>query len=246
MRSVIDSVVRTLLSPAERAAARLLLAERRISIRHRRGVRRIRRQSLSRPARLNLGSGSFHKVGFLNVDASPDGDVTLDLRRELPFESDCCELIFSEHCFEHFDYPEHIERLFRECFRILKPGGTLQFSVPDTEWPLNDYRDGPDAPYFRACGAQSWHPSHCTTRMEHINYHFRQEGEHRFAYDFETAEKILGSAGFIEVCRRPFDPALDSEHRRVGSLFVLARKRSGGDVSASAATPVGSNDGQRR
>ena len=28
----------------------------------------------------------------------PGGDLTLDLRRGLPFESNCCEEIFSEHC----------------------------------------------------------------------------------------------------------------------------------------------------
>jgi predicted SAM-dependent methyltransferase len=150
------------------------------------------------------------------------GDLTLDLRRGLPFEANCCELIFSEHCLEHFDYPEPVLTLLRDCLRVLKPGGTLQFSVPDTEWPLTDYRDGPDAPYFNACDQYGWHPKECTTRLEHINYHFRQGTEHRFAYDFETAEKVLSTAGFVDIHRREFDPLLDSEHRRVGSPFVSA------------------------
>jgi predicted SAM-dependent methyltransferase len=227
MKRFIAFVARSLLSPGERGALRALMDERAISAHHRRGLREIRRRPQSRPEKLNLGSGRFPKKGYLNVDLLPGGDLTLDLRRGLPFESSCCELIFSEHCFEHFDYPEPIGHVFRECLRVLKPHGILQFSVPDSEWPLNDYSNGPEAPYFRACIAQSWHPKGCTTRMEHINYHFRQAQEHRFAYDFETADKALGAAGFVEIRRRPFDPSVDSEHRRVGSLFVAARKPVG-------------------
>jgi predicted SAM-dependent methyltransferase len=213
-----------LLSPGEVAALRTFWDERAIASRHRAGLRKMRGQCLARPAKLNLGSGSRRKNGFLNVDMSLDGDVSLDLRLGLPFDSDCCEMIFSEHCFEHFDYPEPISFLFRECLRVLKPGGELQFSVPDTEWPLNDYQKGAEAPYFKACATHQWHPNTCTTRMEHINYHFRQGIEHRFAYDFETAEKILKTAGFIDVQQRDFNPSLHSKHREIGSLFVSARK----------------------
>src|SRR5262245_47624775 len=166
-------ICQSFMSPGEVEALRLLLAERAIASYHRSGLRQIRKESLTRPVKLNLGSGPHRKVGFLNVDLLPGGDITLDLRRGLPFESNCCELIFSEHCFEHFDYPEPILLLFRECLRVLRPGGELRFSVPDTEWPLTDYRDGAEAPYFKACNHHRWHPETCTTRLEHINYHFR-------------------------------------------------------------------------
>ena len=100
------------------------------------------------------------------MDIQPGAaDVTLDLRRGLPFESNCCELVVSEHCFEHFDYPEPIGHLFRECLRVLRPGGCLRFSVPDSEWPLNDYGDGLEAPYFKACAAQDWHPREWDRRV---------------------------------------------------------------------------------
>jgi len=207
------------------AALRHLYTEFRIARYHRAGLRQIWRKSLSRPIRINLGSSMHRKDGYLNIDAFPGGDVTLDIRRSLPFESNCCEEIFSEHCIEHIDYPDTVVDLFRECFRILKPGGRLRFSVPDTEWPLTDYGKGPDAGYFLACKENLWwHPSYCTTRLEHINYHFRQGEEHRFAWDEETARKVLESVGFQDVRRVSFDPSIDSKHREVGSLFIATQK----------------------
>jgi predicted SAM-dependent methyltransferase len=213
-----------LFSHHEIEAFQHLIAERRISRNHRRGMKAVRSKGLTRPRRMNLGCGEILKEGFLNVDMIPTGDVTVDLRRYLPFDTDCCDLIFSEHCFEHFDYPGQISGLLRECLRILRPGGELRLSIPDTEWPLSDYGNGMDAPYFRACKENHWHPAGYTTRIEHINYHFRQDGEHRFAYDFETAEKVLKDVGYLNISRRDFDPELDSDHRKVGSLFMSAFK----------------------
>jgi predicted SAM-dependent methyltransferase len=224
MNKRFNSLMRRLLSQGEFSAWLCLRSEFLISLYHREGLRHIRRGLWLRPAKINLGSGSCRKEGFLNVDMFPGGDLTLDLRRKLPFESGCCEIIFSEHCIEHIDYPETATDLFRECLRILKPGGTLRLSVPDTAWPLADYAKGSEAEYFRVCALHSWHPGYCTTRLEHINYHFRQGGAHLFAYDEETAGKILQGVGFQDVRRVSFDPNMDSRHREIGSLFMSARK----------------------
>jgi predicted SAM-dependent methyltransferase len=225
MRSLLTPIFKKLLTPGEKAALRTLLTEFKISSNHRAGLRKIRRKALFAPARINLGCGPVVKEGFLNVDLFPGGDLTLDLRRGLPFVSGSAELIFSEHFFEHIEYPEPIYSLFADIYRVLKPGGALRFSIPDAAWPLHDYRDGLSAPYFRACAENAWwHRDYCTTRMEHINFHFRQVGQHRFAYDEETARKVLGKAGFADVSRVGFETGLDSAHREVGSLFLLARK----------------------
>ncbi len=224
MKQILLSAARKIFSPPKRAVLRHIVTELQISYYHRQGLRRIRQKSLSKPSKINLGSGPACKHGYLNIDLFPGADLTLDLREGLPFESNCCEIIFSEHFFEHIDYPEPVRHLFKECLRVLQPDGILRFSVPDTEWPLHDYRDGSNAPYFLACNGNSWHPSYCTTRLEHINYHFRQDGQHRFAYDEETVRKLLEPLGFSEVTRASFDAQLDSERRRIGSLFISARK----------------------
>src|SRR4029077_4197608 len=88
-------------SSGEYSALRHLYMELRISHFHRVGLRRIRRMTLSRPPKINLGCATSRKDGYLNIDLFPGGDLTLDLRRKFPFESNCCEVIFSEHFFEH-------------------------------------------------------------------------------------------------------------------------------------------------
>jgi predicted SAM-dependent methyltransferase len=224
MKSALLSLGRKVLHPSQRVAVRQVYTEVMISYYHRRGLWQIRRKSLFNPEMLHLGSGPIRKAGFLNVDLFPGGDLTLDLRRGLPFASNCCRMIFSEHFLEHLGYPETIILLLVECLRVLRPGGVLMFSVPDTEWPLKDYADGSNAPYFQACSQYSWHPADCTTRLEHINYHFRQHGQHLFAYDEETAHKVLKASGFVNIIKRDYQLGLDSEHRRIGSLFMSATK----------------------
>jgi hypothetical protein len=69
-----------------------------------------------------------------------------------------------------------------------------------------------------------WHPDWRDTPMHQVNYLFRQGHEHKYAYDGETLALILERAGFVRVNRRDFDPALDSESRRIGTLYMKARR----------------------
>ena len=138
MKALLKSFVLPFLSPGERSALRHLLSEFRISRHHRSGLRKVRRMSWSAPVRLNLGSDTHCKDGYLNVDMFPRGDLTLDLRRSLPFESNSCEQIFRS-----IDRALRLTRLgfspASGMLAYLKPNGLLRFSVPDTEWPLPDY-----------------------------------------------------------------------------------------------------------
>lgn len=191
-----------------------------------------RRFSGRRDLKVNFGSGSAPKQGFLNLDFAPQADVRLDLRRSIPLANFSCAFVYTEHFVEHLSYPEGAERFFADCFRILEPGGRISISVPDSKWPLEEYGKGKKE-YLKACIERKFHPEGCDTFIEHINYHFRQRWRndsyshfenHRFAWDFETMRKKLQEAGFEHVCERGFDPELDSSLREVGSLFVEARK----------------------
>ena len=186
---------------------------------HRSSLRKARRLSESANMRLHLGCGARIKPGWINIDLRDCADLSLDLRRPLPFPDDSCELIYSEHFLEHLDYPDTTFSFLAECRRILKTGGEFNVGVPETQWPLLEYAGTSSKEYFDTA-KKFWHPPWCETPLEHINYHFRQDGEHKFAYDFTTLEHCLLKAGFTDVQRREFDPDLDSEERQVGTLYV--------------------------
>jgi predicted SAM-dependent methyltransferase len=197
-----------------------LKAELKLQRQHRRSVRRACRYP-STGLRLNLGCGANLKQGWINIDTSAKADLQLDLREPLPFANDSAEIIYSEHFFEHLEYPTQAIRFLTECWRVLQPSGCFFVCVPETEWPLRAYANG-DSDYFDY--VRQRHPYWCNTRMHNINYHFRQGREHKYAYDFETLDKILEQAGFTCITRRPFNPDLDNEYHKTGTLYVDARK----------------------
>jgi len=76
------------------------------------------------------------------------------------------------------------------------------------------------------CRTQPSNPSWIETRLDQINFHFRQQGlgfgqDHLYAYDVETLAVRLTSAGFANIAERPYDPARDS---RPYTIYVDARK----------------------
>jgi hypothetical protein len=66
--------------------------------------------------------------------------------------------------------------------------------------------------------------------MEFINAVFRQDGQHKYAYDAETLIVMLQDAGFSSSCETNYnvssDPnmTLDAPARKTESLYVEGRK----------------------
>jgi predicted SAM-dependent methyltransferase len=204
-----------------RRALAELVRETRLLRRHRAGLRRARRMVLPPDAKVQLGSGGQPKPGWINIDLFAEGaDVVLDLREDLPFPDDSIRAIYSEHIFEHFAYPADAKHLLRESLRVLAPGGTFSLVVPDAGALLHAYV-GDDRTFFEHDRLRSYLLEEHPTFMHHVNYWFRQDGLHRYAYDAETLAQVLRDAGFTDVRVREYDPGLDSEKRyRLHSLFM--------------------------
>jgi predicted SAM-dependent methyltransferase len=221
---MIRDFVKSRTTQGVRTALRALWNETRLQKRHLAAVRRARSYSSHSDLKLHLGCGAQIKQGWVNIDLMTDGaDLHLDLRESLPFRDNSVAVVYSEHVFEHLAYPLETGLLLRESLRVLRPGGIFSVGVPDTEWPLKAYVNGDDA-YFELALRNRWHPDTCTTRMHQINHHFRQGAEHKYAYDEQTLARVLEEAGFVSIERREFDPSLDTERRRVGTLYMSARK----------------------
>jgi predicted SAM-dependent methyltransferase len=202
-------------------ALRDLKREFRIQRLHRAALKRVRRYS-GNNLRLNVGCGKNIKQGWINIDVSKEADLQLDVREPLPFATESASMVYSEHFFEHLEYPDEALHFLKESLRVLQPGGRFSIGVPDTEWPVVSYA-GENQEYFHIA-RERWHPAWCDTRMHNLNYHFRQGKKHKYAYDFETLAQILNRSGFVAVVRRSFDPAMDDEKRKLGTLYVDAAK----------------------
>lgn len=194
---------------------------------HRRGVKKAKAYSGHTGLKLNIGCGFNHKPGWVNIDLAPNVDLCLDLREKIPLPTHSCTIIYSEHFLEHLEYSD-ARRFIVDCHRLLAPGGCFSVGVPDTLWPLREYAGLGDGEWFQFA-KDLWHPKSCHTKLEHINQHFRQYSDdapeydyHRYAYDFETLSRLLEDCGYGQIKQREFDPKLDSEHRKLGTLYVEA------------------------
>lgn len=197
------------------------------------------------PSKLHLGCGLNAVDGWLNVDGSwnarlakaprlrralaaariisPEaakvpwrGDLRiLDVRDPLPFDAASYEAIYASHLLEHL-YLADALRLLTECFRVLRPGGTLRLVVPDLRAIVREY-----------CGERTFHNSDELATMpaaDRMNrrLHFRNPNPpranvilrvyaaltdfqtHKWMYDAESLVAHLRDVGFDEVEERDF------------------------------------------
>jgi predicted SAM-dependent methyltransferase len=187
---------------------------------------------------VNVGCGSMGVAeGWVNIDYGQYTNVThtFDCRTELPLENNSAKGIYNEHFFEHLDYVTEVPFFLAECYRSLAKDGVLRIVVPDA------------GKYLLGYAAEGWDMLKqtrplddnfldllmgCTyqTKMQLINEVFRQSGEHKYAWDFETLKLILMTAGFAEVKQMSYlhshDPklAIDQHIRQPESLYVEAIK----------------------
>lgn len=175
---------------------------------------------------VQLGCGYNPLPGWINLDAArgPQVDIVWDLQRGLPFSTDSCEAVFSEHVIEHLPKRD-AQDLLKECRRILQPGGVLRLSTPDAERYLRSYTG--DGEFLN-------HPNFTEpidAPIDRVNMVMREGGQHLWVYDEALLSLLLRRAGFSSVARREFGRSasarmqgIDSEARAFESLYLEATK----------------------
>ncbi len=81
--------------------------------------------------RIDLGCGRNKPAGYIGVDMRefPGVDIVYDLELGLPFPADYADEVRAHHVLEHLSSPLGI---MWEIWRVLRPGGTLEFEVPSS------------------------------------------------------------------------------------------------------------------
>jgi predicted SAM-dependent methyltransferase len=108
--------------------------------------------------KLNLGSGGGSPGGYTTVDLYQPAGLQFDIGEAWPLESESVEEIYSSHAFEHVSYRAE-ETLWDECYRTLKPGGTIHIIVPDFEETCKLFLKKDQTFTFEMCNAgpdRSW------------------------------------------------------------------------------------------
>ena len=101
----------------------------------------------STPYKIQLGPGAYWTKPdrhWINIDIEPSrGDIIMDFSdfKNFPLPTESVSCIYGSHIFEHismFVTPT----FFKECHRILLPGGILRLIIPDVRKSIKEYIAG--------------------------------------------------------------------------------------------------------
>ncbi|MBU1215121.1 MAG: glycosyltransferase [Gammaproteobacteria bacterium] len=169
---------------------------------------------------LNIGCGSKHLSGFVNMDIEQPYDQKLDARKGLPYADRSVDGVYSEHFFEHLTQAEGL-RFLRECRRVLKPGAFVRIAMPDLDelvgrYSAEDWRG--DGDMFKL--GFDW----VSNRCEMLNISMREWG-HKHLYNEEELIRIARMAGLEPVKRCEHGqsdvPEFVGRETRSGSRLIM-------------------------
>ncbi len=179
---------------------------------------------------LNLGCGSNHIKDWVNADfyrlhnlfwnrkLLPDWMV--DLTKPLNCGNDYWDGVLIEHVNEHLLFSHNLN-LFKEVYRILKPGGVCRVIVPDLDRYLR----------WRELREVEPKMSRYKSLPEAIS-NLTQNHKHVSVWNFELLSEVLNNVGFTNIERCEFNSALlsemkvDTESHKWESLYVEAQKKT--------------------
>lgn len=171
---------------------------------------------------LEIGAGNKRGTnGWITLDTARGADLLWDLRNGIPFPDSSIDKIYTSHTFEHIPFPS-LQILIRECWRTLKPQGSLSVCVPNARFYIDAYLNG------KLFGDQStfWQPGICETgsAIDQLNYIAYMGGEHRYMFDEENLIKVLRQNGFEQAELRSFDNTIDLPGRDHESIYAIGKK----------------------
>jgi predicted SAM-dependent methyltransferase len=166
----------------------------------------IQRYLRSNPIRkLHLGCGPNELTDWLNTDLRPVSPsvIFIDIMEPLPLPDESFDYIYSEHLIEHISFKSGLAHL-KECFRVLKHGGTIRISTPDIQFLLDYYKtvamSEVQMKYLKRVVENALVDMKFCYPTTLMNFFMHGWG-HEFIYDEEVLNAALKFAGFHDVRR---------------------------------------------
>jgi predicted SAM-dependent methyltransferase len=180
-----------------------------------------------RPACLHLGCGVHPLSGWLNSDLEPNDPavIRLDATQSFPFTDAAFDYIFSEHMIEHLP-AAGAGSMLAECFRTLKPGGTVRISTPDLAFLLALFDGRPSAiqQEYMEWATRTFVGSSVRPGPAGVLNNFVRNWGHQFIYDEPTLRERLQLAGFVDIVRCELNVSV---HERLRGLENESRMPPG-------------------
>lgn len=155
----------------------------------------------SMAACLELGGGDHARPGWIVTDfVGGTHALALDVTRPFPIASQSFDYIFAEHMIEHLSF-EGGRFMLEECFRVLKPGGTLRVTTPSIGFLLRLFSD--DKTHLEQAyidwATTTFMPEAPKKLASFVFNNFVRAWGHQFIYDRPTLRYALEAAGLTEL-----------------------------------------------
>jgi predicted SAM-dependent methyltransferase len=185
----------------------------------------------SRELKLHIGCGRDHLTGWINIDVHP-APLALNILRGLPFPAGSARHVFVSHLLEHLFFPSDVRALLAELRRVLAPRGLVRIVVPDIEQCIEAYASRDQSFFASRRETWTWWPPDATRLEDFLAYsgigpepaHLFES--HKYGYDFETLERTLRDAGFVNIVRSAY-MASSHESLRVDEISAVAKAKYG-------------------
>lgn len=174
--------------------------------------------------KLQIGCGFHLLEDWLNTDYLPVNyeAIMLDATKSFPFPDNSFDYIYSEHMIEHISFTNGLYML-AECFRIMKPGGTIRIATPDFQFLIDLYQNNQSLSPIQdkyLSWMRDWMNQRTVNSAPYkgsifIINNFVRDWGHEFIYDEASLAFALENAGFAHVKRTALN---DSEHESLRNL----------------------------
>jgi predicted SAM-dependent methyltransferase len=174
--------------------------------------------------RIEIGAGEpRNRPGWVTLDRNTSCDLYWDLIDGMPFPDSTVTAIYASHVLEHIPVAG-LTALLRDCYRSLKPGGSISICVPNARLYIEAYLNGrrfmgKESPH---CWLPGWHET--GSLIDQVNYIAYMSEEHKFMFDEDSLPRILQQAGFERASLRNFDQELDLSGRDFESIYAIGFK----------------------